>query len=200
MLAKQMKKAMPKKEAKDPLRDWLDSLYWMSKRPAQAKGLSEALRTARFGFPAVGFKCAMVDACRHCEGVTMAMARGAFHVVGELTMTRRCVFLEESGEFKERDKLVELVQVHGTPMMDEEPVRVGMGTADLRYRAMFPQWWVKLTISYNASSIGEAQVLNLLNIAGFAQGLGEWRPEKNGTYGRFHVATEADLKDFKLAA
>ena len=33
MLDKQMKKAMPKKEAKDPERDFIDSLYWMGKKP-----------------------------------------------------------------------------------------------------------------------------------------------------------------------
>jgi hypothetical protein len=30
--------------------------------------------------------------------------------------------------------------------------------------------------------------MNLLNTAGFAVGVGEWRPEKDGQYGMFRVA------------
>ena len=51
-----------------------------------------------------------------------------------------------------------------------------------------------LDITYNASAITPAQVVNLLNIGGFGVGVGEWRPEKDGGFGRFHVATEADAK------
>ena len=32
------------------------------------------------------------------------------------------------------------------------------------------------------------QILNLFNTAGFAVGVGEWRMEKDGQYGLFHVA------------
>lgn len=72
-------------------------------------------------------------------------------------------------------------------------VRVGMGTADIRYRPEFVDWRIPVTLKINASVISPEQVANLLNIAGFGVGIGEWRPEKNGQYGRFHVATSDEV-------
>jgi hypothetical protein len=31
------------------------------------------------------------------------------------------------------------------------------------------------------------QVVNLMNVAGFACGIGDWRVAKDGTFGQFHV-------------
>lgn len=121
-----------------------------------------------YGFPCVAFKAAAVGACRFSDGIKMTEARGAFHVVGELA------------------------PIDGTPSMREDMVRVGMGTADIRFRGEFKAWRATLLISYNASVFSPEQIVNLLNLAGFGVGVGEWRPEKDGSYGRFHVATDAD--------
>lgn len=116
-----------------------------------------------YGFPAVAFKSTAVDACRFVEGMKMTEARGAFHIIGEL------------------------VRIDGEPRMREDMVRVGMGTADIRYRAGFPEWSTTITISYNAGVFTPEQIVNLFNQGGFGVGVGEWRPEKNGPFGRFHV-------------
>lgn len=149
MLDKQMKKAKTAKVAKDPQRDYEESLY--------------ALPDGGYGFPCVAFKSAAVGACRFTDGVKMTVARGAFHVVGELAA------------------------IEGDPSMREDMVRVGMGTADIRYRGEFKQWATNLTITYNAAALSVEQIVNLYNLAGFGVGVGEWRPEKDGSYGRFHV-------------
>lgn len=154
MLDKQMKKAKTAKEAKDPERDFKDSLY-----PYPGGG---------YGFPCVAFKSAAVGACRFSDGIKMTAARGAFHVDGELA------------------------KIEGSPEMREDMVRVGMGTADIRYRGEFKNWRTTLTVSYNADAFSQEQIVNLFNIAGFGVGVGEWRPEKDGSYGRFHVATEKE--------
>jgi hypothetical protein len=154
MLDKQMKKAKTAKEAKDPERDYRESLY---EHP-----------DGGFGFPCVAFKAAAVSACRFADGMKMTEARGAFHVVGELA------------------------QIDGEPNMREDMVRVGMGTADIRYRGEFQTWRTTLTVAYNASAISPEQIVNLFNLAGFGVGVGEWRPEKDGSYGRFHVAEEGE--------
>lgn len=124
------------------------------------------MEDGRYGFPAVAFKSAAVSACRFVEGVKMTEARGAFHIEGELVL------------------------IDGEPTSREDMVRVGMGTADIRYRGEFKEWRAVLTIKFNANAVSPEQIVNLLNTAGFGVGVGEWRPEKNGSFGRFHVATE----------
>ena len=45
---------------------------------------------------------------------------------------------------------------------------------------------------YNASAVSPEQIINYFNIGGFGVGVGEWRPEKDGQWGRFHVATDGE--------
>ena len=59
--------------------------------------------------------------------------------------------------------------------------------ADLRYRGQIMNWNMEFVIKFNADVLDPAWVLNLLNTAGFACGLGEWRPERNGESGMFEV-------------
>ena len=154
MLDKQMKKAVPKKEAKDPEELYRESLY--------------VIGEGTFGFPAVAFKSAAVDACSQVEGITKVAARAAFHIQGDM------------------------VRLDGQPRMREDMVRIGMGTADIRYRGEFPEWSCGLTIRYNANVLSPEQIVNLFNTAGFGIGVGEWRPQKDGSFGMFHVATEGE--------
>lgn len=149
MLDAQMKKAKQAKEAKDPEQDYRDSLY-----PHPEGG---------YGFPAVAFKAAAVDACSSIEGVTKVEARGAFHIIGDM------------------------VRIDGEPSPREDMVRVGMGTADIRYRGEFRSWCCEITLRYNANVLSPEQIANLFNTAGFAVGVGEWRPQKDGSFGMFHV-------------
>jgi hypothetical protein len=162
MLDKQMKKGKQAKQAKDPWMDFCESMYWLTPMPAQPT--EDDIKAAEFGFPCVAFKAAAVGACRFSDGIKMTEARGAFHVVGELA------------------------RIEGTPVMREDMVRVGMGTADLRYRGEFNEWATTITLSYNTNVLTLEQIANLFNLAGFGVGVGEWRPEKDGSYGRFHVA------------
>ena len=120
-------------------------------------------------FPSIAFKSAAVSAGgRFSDGLKMTELRGAF-------------FIE-----------CEMVAIEGEPRMREDMVRVGMGTADIRYRPEFPAWRVRLPIKYNADAISLEQIVNLFNLAGFGVGVGEWRSERNGQYGMFHVATNEE--------
>lgn len=122
-----------------------------------------------YGFPAIGFKCAAVTACTSLDkAITKVAARQAFHVHG----------------FNRN----ELVKINGIPSAREDMVRVGQGTADIRYRGEFKEWDCVLDLRYNARVLTLDQIVNLFNVAGFAVGVGEWRPECNGQYGLFHVA------------
>lgn len=117
-----------------------------------------------YGFPAVAFKGAAVSAARQLKDMPMTFLRGAFHISGDM------------------------VRIEGEPQPREDMVRVGMGTADIRYRGEFKTWRVTLQVRYNARAISAEQIVNLFNVAGFAVGVGEWRPEKDGSFGMFHVA------------
>lgn len=169
MADKQQKKATKAREAKVPFDDFAGSLYWLSERPE--KVTEDDIERGRFGLPAIAFKSAAVTACTSTGAITKVMARQAFHVVGEM------------------------VEIVGPPpAMREDVARVGMGTADLRYRGQFDPWGVKVRVEINTAVISAEQVVNLFALAGFAVGVAEWRPERDGGYGRFRVAGEGELE------
>ena len=147
--AKQTKAAARGREAKDPDRDYRESLY-----PHPDGG---------FGFPAVAFKAAAVRAGTYAD-MKMTFLRGAFHVQGEL------------------------VPIAGEPEMREDMVRLQGSTADIRYRGQFPVWSAQVPVLLNVAALSIEQLANLFVIAGFAVGVGDWRPERNGQYGRFEIA------------
>ena len=62
----------------------------------------------------------------------------------------------------------------------EDMVRVGMGTADIRYRAEFRRLVGALRIQFVPDLIDLGSVTALVD-AGGTNGIGEWRPEKNGS-------------------
>ena len=168
MLDKQMKKAKTKGyDAKDPARLFINSLYWLNGKPTEEteEGFVEALKNgARFGFPATAVKAAAV-AAGYRAGVTKdkVSMNAAFHIDSEF------------------------IEIKGEPHIREDMVRVGMGAADIRYRGEFDEWSSTFEVRYNAGAISLEQIVNLINLGGFACGIGEWRPEKGGQHGQFEV-------------
>lgn len=132
-------------------------------------------KPTKYGFPAIAFKAAAVSACRSVDGVPMTLARSVFHVRGEM------------------------VPIYGEPTMREDMVRIGQGTADIRYRGEFKEWYTKFVVTYNKDVFSAEQLLNLFQIAGFSTGVGEWRPEKSGPHGRFHIATQKDIEQYGIS-
>jgi len=115
-----------------------------------------------YAFPSIAFKCAAVRAGVQLD-MKMTHLKTVFHVVGEF------------------------VKIKGKPNMREDMVRVGMGVADIRHRAEFKNWKASVTVAFNKNTISAEQIANLFQVAGFGVGIGEWRPEKNGSYGRFRI-------------
>lgn len=112
------------------------------------------------------FKQAMVDALRYFDGVSMVMGKTAFFVENEF------------------------VPLTGEPRPREDMVRLESGTADIRYRAGYPEWSAKLVITYVKSILTQESIISLVDVAGQTQGVGDWRPsskKKTGPYGRFQV-------------
>jgi hypothetical protein len=83
--------------------------------------------------------------------------------------------------------LVPIKTVAG-PRMRKDVALVGRGlqkVPSIRYRPEFVDWEVELKVSFNADAITSEQLINFVNLAGFAVGVGDWRPERNGNFGRF---------------
>ena len=121
----------------------------------------------KIAFPALSIKQAMVDSARNIEGLTMTLLRGAIFVMGDEDGLIPVVFKEKR--------------------MRQDMVRVGMGTADIRFRGEVRDWSMTFLLKWNNAIFSAVQVLNLLQTAGFASGLGEWRPSRNGDFGTFEV-------------
>ena len=172
MLEKQQKKATKAKEIRRPAVEFADSLYWLTPKPdfaemtdAEAQAvLADIIPKSKFGFPVLAFKAAAIDGGFQQQVIEKkTTARGAFHILGEFA------------------------EIEGTPTIREDIGRIGMGTADLRYRAEFKTWATTLTIKFNSGAMSAEQIVNLFNVGGFSNGVGDWRPAKDGSYGTFHI-------------
>lgn len=124
-----------------------------------------------YGFPAAGIKRALVAAGGRFADEKMTHLRGVLNPIGDL-----------------------IPIIAGKPTMRRDTVRLKGGITSIAYRPQFMPWAMDIPIVFNASMIGEAQILNLFQIAGFAVGIGAWRPESNGTFGQFVLRDSAASK------
>jgi len=157
MLQAQQTTARAKKEPKDPVANFEASQY--------------RFEDGRHGFPATGFKAAIVHAARLFDGVTQVQVKQTVLVEGE-----------------GNEQLVPIE--YGEVTMREDTPRNASGVADLRYRAQYWPWSAVLHVRTIAGQIDEESLLALVDAAGVG-GVGEWRPTSpksaTGTYGTFAV-------------
>lgn len=159
------------REAKNPVSDFINSMYWLTPKPTEPteEAFEAAIKAgARFGFPATGFKQAAVSGAYRYDWAKDKMSfRSAFFIESE-------------------NGMIEIVS--DPPIMREDMVRIGNGVADIRYRGEFRNWSAVLPISYNkGGKYTLEQIVHVINAGGFNVGVGEWRPERDGDFGRFHV-------------
>lgn len=120
------------------------------------------------GVPAMAVKSSIISAAHKDIGIEKTLVKKALFIVCD-------------------DATMVLKMDCDEPVIKEDPVRVGQGSADLRYRPYFYRWAVALTFEIDAELLQVEDLLNLIDRAGFGVGIGEWRPEKGGEYGRFQV-------------
>ena len=174
-----------KKPCKLPFDDFARALYWITPMPTetikdpcngeQREVVTEELfdkavkEGAKFGFPANSFKMAGNSAAYRMNWVKNQMSlRGAYFISSEYG---------------------ELAEIKGdVPMLREDTVRVGMGSSDLRYRPIFENWHCDLNLTIDKGyGLTLDDIVNVINAGGTGVGIGEWRPEKDGIFGRYHV-------------
>jgi hypothetical protein len=127
----------------------------------------------RYGFPSAGIKKALVNAGGRFADEQMTVLRGLINILPG-----------------------DLVEIHGSkPEMRRDPVRLTGGTTSLAYRPMFREWQIGMDVRYNKGLTTPDQIANLFNIAGFAVGIGDWRPEKNGNFGQFEIIQLAEYTE-----
>lgn len=172
MLEAQMKTTKTKaREIRDPFDDFINSMYWLTEKPESTEeAFAKAVKDgAKWGFPVGAIKMA---------GNSAAYRNG--WVKNQMQLRGSYFLRTDFGDMAEI--------LNSKPIMREDMVRVGMGSADLRYRAEFRDWSMEMALEYNAD--GEMtleQIINVINAGGYSVGIGEWRPEKDGDFGRFHV-------------
>lgn len=123
------------------------------------------------GFPAAGFKAAMIRGAK-IIGMVMKDTQTSFFINADCEETQ-------------------LVRIIGKSRMRTDMVRVGMGSSDIRYRPEYPEWSAVLNIEFNEGVISANQLFQLVKAAGYGCGVGEMRPEKGKfNFGRFKLANE----------
>ena len=182
MLESQQQKAPTSQGIRRPHVEFADSLYWLTEKPnlddltdeEAQEVLAKVIPQSKFGFPTIAFKAAALDGSFQ-QGLLAAKAGGS-----KLAKTTARGAILVLGEFAE---------IEGTPTLHQSEARIGGSsrTTDLRFRGEFKEWETKLNIRYNSDAISMEQIVTLFYIGGFSVGVGEWRNEKGGRYGMFHV-------------
>lgn len=174
MLEAQQKATKTKaKDIRDPYDEFINSMYWLTEKPeSTVEAFEQAVANgAKWGFPVGAIKMAGNSAAYRAGWVKNQMQlRGSYFLKTEWG---------------------DMAEIKGdAPIIREDMVRIGMGSADLRYRAEFRNWSMEMILEYNASGeLTLEQILNVMNLGGYSVGIGEWRPEKDGDFGRYHIAT-----------
>jgi hypothetical protein len=169
MLDKQQKKSKRGRPVRDPEADYLASIYKLGDG---------------YGFPVTGLKKCVLSSAHKDKGVARTDVQRALFLDAEMVR----VSTAHPGSICD----MPLTRLWGSqPQMREDMVRVGSGlnkSADLSYRAQFTIWAFHVIGRYNVNVFTLETLGFLIMESGLACGLGEWRNEKNGVFGSFHLA------------
>jgi hypothetical protein len=187
MLDAQQKKKVDKKakDIRDPFSEFMDALYWITPKPKEKtpEAFEKAvMEGAKFGFPITAIKQAALSACYRAGIIPNQMGM-------------KCTFYLNAQEGMNPGTGSELavIDTDEPPVFREDMVKIGGMTkvADLRYRPAFNNWKIRLTISLiEVGTFNMESIINAIDMGGFMNGIGEWRMERDGEFGRFHVEVE----------
>ena len=142
---------------------------------AEGREAMYVTQDGRPGVPAMAIKSAIISAAHKDIGI-------------EKTLVKKSLFIR-------CDDAKKVIPMEcSAPVITEDTVRVGQGSADLRYRPYFHEWAVNMEFEIDAELLRLEDLCNLIDRAGFGVGIGEWRPEKGGEYGRFEVDRTTAVK------
>lgn len=182
MLQKQVKATRGGKEARNPEQDFVDSLYEMGENA--------------YGFPSTGVKNCILASAHKDKGIARSAVMSALWIDAEMVRTRPAL----AGAICD----MPLIRIHGgKPEMREDMTKIGSGlnkVANLAYRGQFTVWAMRVTGRFNSSVITAEQLAFLIQESGLASGLGEWRNERKGVFGAFHLAMADEEAEWEAFA
>lgn len=181
-------------EKKDPFADFVEAAYWITPMPeVRGKPVEEQIKLfekaiedgAQFGFPTIAFKKAAITACYSAGYIkSTALMRRLFHV--------NAVHGAHVGSSQE----LAILEIEEPPECSEDVVKVGPFSnrvPDLRYRPSFRKWSVELELSLIKTGMFTLEdIVNAIDMGGFMNGVGEWRTEKDGEFGAYHVLRKGE--------
>jgi hypothetical protein len=182
------------KESRNPEQEFQDSLYkagLASAHDAAVLGWSDpeiidpetglpyrwsvAEGGQLYGLPSMSFKMCTIAAAR------------LYGKAVKMTELRQFMYFDGRQVIGEPNRLT---IIQGTPALREDYVRLaGVNRpADLRYRGCFYEWRAVLIVRYTRNLLDRDSLISLIDAGGTTVGVGEWRPERDGEFGTFHVA------------
>jgi hypothetical protein len=195
ILDKHMGEASAGREKKDPVANFEAARYRLS--------------DSTDGVPAGGIKAAFVKGFNKASGVPQTKAKGAIRVLPDDVSTNLVRILGPGGaDWPKIRKDVLCVQTPKEaiaqniwPNMREDVVRNESGVVDIRHRPEYWPWAMHLEIEYAPSVASMRQIMQAIAVAGFVEGLCEWRPGSkqslSGSYGTWRLATTAEVEQFE---
>lgn len=171
------------KKPREPFAEFMDAAYWITPEPEEKtpEAFEEALaQGAQFGFPVIAIKQAALAAC-YRAGI----------IPNQVGM--KCSFyLNAVGVDAKHHSGTELALIRSDkpPIFREDNVNVGGASkgADLRYRPAYEDWKIDLVVTLIDTGVFSMDsIIQAINLGGQMNGIGEWRMEKDGDFGRFHV-------------
>lgn len=191
MLSKQVKAVKAGKEARNPEQDFVDSLYDL--------GVDKNGKHRGYGFPTTGVKNCILSAAHKDKGIARSAALGALWLDAQMVRVRPALSSAIC------DMPLSIIyggdpdQPKHPPLCREDMVKIGAGlnkVANLAYRAQFTVWGLHVTGKYNSAILSDETLGFLIVESGMSSGLGEWRNERKGMFGSFHLADEAESAEW----
>jgi len=178
MLKKQAGATRTAKEKRDPDEDFINSLYEIGKD------------SGIYGFPVTAVKSAILSCAHKDRGIPRTDVQAGLWLDAEMVKVKTAHPGAKCN--------LPLVRIYGKPPeMREDMVRIGSGakkTANLAYRGEFTGWALHISGSVNPLMVPPHALAFLVRQAGVGIGIGDWRNEKNGWFGAFHLAGEEERK------
>lgn len=192
MLSKQVKATKAGKAVRNPEEDFVNSLYDL--------GTDKAGQHLGYGFPTMGIKNCILSAAHKDRGIARSAVLGALWLDAPMTRTRPALSSAICDMPLTRIYGGDPEQPDHPPLCREDMVKIGSGlskVANLAYRAQFTIWAMQVSGKYNSSIVTDEALGFLFMEAGMSSGLGEWRNERRGMFGAFHLASDEEAKEWE---